>query len=402
MRVPSIYGILNKTGESLLRSDMRYQRIMMKLSGGAVAGENTWGFDPQAINHIADEILHTRQAGIQIGVVVGVEISSKASWPKPGGSKGPKRTISEMMATVINSLLLRGVLQARGDVEVRVMTAIPIDTVAEPFIRLRAIRHLEHGAIIILAAGTGNPYVTTDYPAVQRALELRAEALLAAKHGTDGIYSADPHHDPTARRYRAIHYNRVIADNLQVMDQSAVLLARDHNLPIHVFDFFAPGALLKLCQGKKSARALAGKITANKRRSLRSHLHLRQQPLYIGGIQPPGSNLQRVGRPGRDCQAQGFFERLVRQQAAGEPGQESVARAYCADRFNLRGLRQPGSLAICRDSPCPAQGNHYLPTRPPGQLVDHVAHIVQGLQRPAHQLAQLSPVALQQVRAAFL
>ncbi len=156
-----------------------------------------------------------------------------------------------MMATVINSLLLRGVLQARGDAEVRVMTAIPINTVAEPYIRLRAIRHLEHGAIVILAAGTGNPYVTTDYPAVQRALELRAEALLAAKNGTDGIYTADPRRDSSAQRYRAIDYNRVIADNLQVMDQSAVLLARDHDLPIHVFDFDTPGAMLKLCRGEE-------------------------------------------------------------------------------------------------------------------------------------------------------
>jgi uridylate kinase len=131
------------------------------------------------------------------------------------------------------------------------MTAIPINTVAEPFIRLRAIRHLEHGAIVVLAAGTGNPYMTTDYPAVQRALELRAEALLSAKNGTDGIYTSDPRRNMTAQRYRTINYNRVISDNLQVMDQSAVLLARDHNLPIHVFDFDDPGVMLKICQGQE-------------------------------------------------------------------------------------------------------------------------------------------------------
>jgi len=131
-----------------------------------------------------------------------------------------------------------------------VMTAIPINTVAEPFIRLRAIRHLEHNIVVILAAGTGNPYVTTDYPAAQRALELRAEALLAAKNGTDGIYTGDPRSDPLARRYRTISYATVLADNLRVMDQAAVLLARDHNLPIHVFDFDAPGAMLKICQGE--------------------------------------------------------------------------------------------------------------------------------------------------------
>jgi len=156
-----------------------------------------------------------------------------------------------MMATVINSLLLRGVLQARGQAEVRVMTALPINTVAEPFLRLRALRHLEHQAIVVLAAGTGNPYVTTDYPAVQRALELHADALLSAKNGIDGIYTADPHRDPTARRYRTISYDRVIRDNLQALDQSAVLLARDHRLPIHVFDFDAPRAMLDICSGEQ-------------------------------------------------------------------------------------------------------------------------------------------------------
>ncbi len=113
------------------------------------------------------------------------------------------------MATVINSLLLRGVLQSRGEAEVRVLTAIPINTVAEPYIRLRAIRHLEHQIIVLLAAGTGNPYVTNDYPAVQRAIELRAEALLAAKNGIDGVYSSDPKNDPAAWRYQSISYNKL-------------------------------------------------------------------------------------------------------------------------------------------------------------------------------------------------
>jgi uridylate kinase len=230
---------------------VQYQRILMKLSGGAVAGESTWGFDPQAFNHIADEILSTQREGIQIGVMVGGGNIFKGELAQTWGIERAEADNIGMMATVINSLLLRGVLQSRGDAEVRVMTAIPINTVAEPYIRLRAIRHLEHGAIVVLAAGTGNPYVTTDYPAVQRALELRAEALLAAKNGTDGIYTGDPRRDPTARRFRTIAYNQVISDNLQVMDQSAVLLARDHNLPIHVFDFDAPGAMLKLCRGEE-------------------------------------------------------------------------------------------------------------------------------------------------------
>jgi uridylate kinase len=230
---------------------MQYERILMKLSGGAVAGKGDWGFDPDAFDHIADEILRTHQDGIQISVMVGGGNIFRGELAELWGIERAEADNIGMMATVVNSLLLRGVLQARGSVEVRVMTAIPINSVAEPYIRLRAIRHLERGSIVVLAAGTGNPYVTTDYPAVQRALELRAEALLAAKNGTDGVYTGDPRQDLEARRYRTITYNRVIADNLQVMDQSAVLLARDHNLPIHVFDFDTPGALQKICQGEE-------------------------------------------------------------------------------------------------------------------------------------------------------
>ncbi len=155
-----------------------------------------------------------------------------------------------MIATVINSLMLRGVLKARGDVDVRVMTAIPINTVAEPFIRLRAIRHLDHGCIVVLAAGTGNPYVTTDYPSVQRALELRAEALLSAKHGVDGLYTADPRRNPNARRYRTVDYDTVIREDLRALDQAAVLLARDHSLPIHIFNFDTPDMMRRICQGE--------------------------------------------------------------------------------------------------------------------------------------------------------
>ncbi len=229
---------------------MKYHRIMMKLSGGALSGENGWGFAPITINHIADEILELHREGIQVAVMVGGGNIFKGELANTWGIERAEADNIGMMATVINSLLLRGVLLARSEAEVRVMTAIPINTVAEPYIRLRAIRHLEHQIIVLLAAGIGNPYVTTDYPAVQRALELRAEALLAAKNGIDGVYSGDPKHDPTARRYSTISYDKVITDDLKVMDQSAVLLARDHHIPIHVFDFDAPGVMLQICRGE--------------------------------------------------------------------------------------------------------------------------------------------------------
>jgi uridylate kinase len=230
---------------------VQYRRILMKLSGGAIAGDAAWGFDPTALNHIADEVLQLHRSGVQVGVMVGGGNIFKGELGETWGIERAEVDNIGMMATVINSLLLRGVLQARGDAEVRVMTALPINTVAEPFLRLRAIRHLDHQTIVVLAAGTGNPYVTTDYPAVQRALELRADALLAAKNGTDGIYTSDPRRDPSARRYRTVAYDTVIRDNLRALDQSAVLLARDHDLPIHVFDFDAPDAMLQICRGEQ-------------------------------------------------------------------------------------------------------------------------------------------------------
>ncbi len=229
---------------------MKYQRIVMKLSGGAMSGEAGWGFDPTAINHIADEILQLHQEGIQIAVMVGGGNIFKGELADTWGIERAEADNIGMMSTVVNSLLLRGVLQSRGEAEIRVITAIPINAVAEPYIRLRAIRHLEHQFIVILAGGTGNPYVTTDYPAVQRAIELRADALLAAKNGIDGVYRSDPKKDPSAHRYQSISYDKVISENLKVLDQTAVLLARDHNLPIHVFDFDTPGIMHKLCRGE--------------------------------------------------------------------------------------------------------------------------------------------------------
>lgn len=229
---------------------MRYKRILVKLSGGAIAGDKGWGFDPKALNHIADEVLDLHRLGVQVGIVVGGGNIFRGELGEEWGIERAEADNIGMIATVANSLMLRGVLTARGNAEVRVMTAIPINAVAEPFIRLRAVRHLEHGHIVILAAGTGNPYVTTDYPAVQRALELRAEALLAAKHGAEGVYTSDPNRDPKARRYRTVQYNTVIQQDLQALDQSAVLLARDHNLPIHVFDFNAPGAMRRIVEGE--------------------------------------------------------------------------------------------------------------------------------------------------------
>ena len=143
------------------------------------------------------------------------------------------------------------------------MTAIPINAVAEPYIRLRAIKHLEKGLLVVFAAGTGQPYVTTDYPAVQRALEVRADVLLAAKQGVDGVFTADPKRDPSARRYRTVTYDDVLRQGLEVMDQAAFILARDHHLPIHVFDAGQPGALRMICTGEDLGTYIGPDITTS-------------------------------------------------------------------------------------------------------------------------------------------
>jgi uridylate kinase len=229
---------------------MRYKRVLVKLSGGALAGENGWGFDPSALNHIAGEVVAVHRLGIQIGIVVGGGNIFRGELGEKWGIERAEADNIGMIATIANSLMLRGVLESGGEVKVRVMSAIPMNSVAEPYIRLRAIRHLEHNYIVLLAAGTGNPYVTTDYPSAQRALELRTDALLAAKQGADGIYTGDPNAGQSFRRYRVINYDTVIQRNLRALDQSAVLLARDHSLPIHVFDFNKTGAIRRVCEGE--------------------------------------------------------------------------------------------------------------------------------------------------------
>ena len=155
-----------------------------------------------------------------------------------------------MLGTVMNGILLRGVLDERGVPDVRLMTALPLPSMAEPFIRLRALNHLKHGRVVILGCGIGQPYVTTDYPAVQRAVELGADAILLAKHGTDGIYDRDPRTHPDAQRFLTLGYKDVLEKDLRVMDQSAIVLARDHDMTLHVFDFETRGAITSICSGE--------------------------------------------------------------------------------------------------------------------------------------------------------
>jgi len=230
---------------------MKYHRVLIKLSGGALSGESDWGFELDAVDQLCDEVLAVSQDGVQVSIMIGGGNIFRGRLADQWGIERAEADNIGMLATVVNSLILRGALSARGASEVRVMSAIPMASITEMYIRLRAIKHLEKGYIVVFAGGTGQPFVTTDYPAVQRAIETRAEVVLVAKRGVDGVYTADPNLDPGAKRFRSLPYDAVLERGLSVMDQSAFILARDHKLPIHVFDANEAGALLRACRGEE-------------------------------------------------------------------------------------------------------------------------------------------------------
>jgi uridylate kinase len=227
----------------------RYRRVVLKLSGEALAGASATGVDPAALAMVSDEVLSVHELGVQIAVVVGGGNYFRGRMAEGWGISRAEADNIGMLGTVMNALMLRGALTARTDTDVRVMTAIPMQSVAEPFIRLRAIRHLEQGRIVLLAGGIGQPYVTTDYPAVQRALELDASALLVAKRGVDGVYDRDPRTEPHAVRYTRLTYAEALDKGLQVMDTSAFVLANEQSLTMHVFDVAGQGVMRKICEG---------------------------------------------------------------------------------------------------------------------------------------------------------
>ncbi|MEV0587438.1 UMP kinase [Nonomuraea sp. NPDC050310] len=223
---------------------------MVKLSGEALAGEAGWGTDPASLAQLAEEILSVSDLGVEVAVVIGGGNYFRGRMAEGWGIGRAEADNIGMLGTVMNALMLRGVLTARSQTDVRVMTAVPMQSVAEPFIRLRADGHLRRGLIVLLAGGIGQPYVTTDYPAVQRALELEADALLVAKRGVDGVYDSDPNVNPTAQRYTHLTYREALAAGVRVMDESAFVLANEQGLLMHVFDVAARGAMKAICQGE--------------------------------------------------------------------------------------------------------------------------------------------------------
>jgi uridylate kinase len=237
----------------------RYRRVVVKLSGEALAGAAGTGADPASLARVADEVLSVHSLGVQVAVVVGGGNYFRGRMADGWGISRAEADNIGMLGTVMNALMLRGALTARTDADVRVMTAVPIHSVAEPFIRLRAFHHLERGFIVVLAGGIGQPYVTTDYPAVQRALELDADALLVAKHGVDGVYDSDPKHNPDAAKFTTLTYEEALAADIRIMDTSAFVLANEQALTMHVFDVAAYGAMRAICEGDDG---IGTKITA--------------------------------------------------------------------------------------------------------------------------------------------
>ena len=227
---------------------LRYRRVLLKLSGEALMGEQGHGLDPKVITRIAAEIKSVNALGAEVCVVIG---GGNIFRGLAGAAQGMERATADymgMLATVINSLALQSALERHG-VVTRVLSAISMQAVCEPYIRRRALRHMEKGRVVIFAAGTGNPFFTTDTAAALRASEMDCDALLKATK-VDGVYSADPHKDPKAERYERLSYLEVLSRDLQVMDAAAISLARENGIPILVFSIHDEGGFADVVAGR--------------------------------------------------------------------------------------------------------------------------------------------------------
>lgn len=230
--------------------DNKYKRVLLKISGEALLGDQQFGIDPKPVEMIADEIRSIYERGVEVAVVVGggnifrgMKNSAKLGMDQASGD------YVGMLATVMNAVCLQCALK-KIEVECRVMTAIAMNQIAEPYYRHRAVRHLEKGRVVIFAAGTGNPFFTTDTASALRASEINAEVMLMAKNGVDGVYDDDPKTNPNAQKIDRISYADIIKRDLKVMDTSACALCKQNNIPIIVFDFKAQGSLVDIMNSK--------------------------------------------------------------------------------------------------------------------------------------------------------
>ncbi len=239
-------------------STPKYKRVVLKLSGEALAGESSFGINPEVIKSIARQVKEIAELGVEAAVVVG---GGNIWRGKIGSEMGMDRATADymgMLATVMNSLALQDSLEQLG-IETRVQTSIEMRQVAEPYIRRRAIRHLEKKRVVIFAAGTGNPYFSTDTTAALRAAEIEAEVILMAKNNVDGVYSADPRVDATATKYEELSYLDVIKGGLAVMDSTASSLCMDNDIPLIVFSIMEQGNIKRAVMGEKIGTIVRGK-----------------------------------------------------------------------------------------------------------------------------------------------
>jgi len=238
--------------------EKNYQRVILKLSGEALAGPNKVGIDPLTVNEIALEVKDAYSTGVQIGIIVGGGNIWRGKSASDMGMERASADYMGMLATVMNALALQNALEILG-VDTRAMTSISMESVAEPYIRRRAIRHLEKGRIVIFGGGTGNPYFSTDTTASLRAAEINADAILMAKNSVDGVYDDDPKKNPNAKMIENLTFLELLNRNLKVMDSTAATLCMDNNIDVVVFNMIQTGNIRKAVEGQKIGTTVKGR-----------------------------------------------------------------------------------------------------------------------------------------------
>ena len=235
----------------------KYSRVLLKLSGESFKGKRGYGIDPEAVVYMSSQIKDIYDMGVQVGVVVGGGNIWRGAEAEAEGMDRATADYAGMLATVLNALALQDALERHHRVDTRTQSAINIQQVAEPYIRRRAIRHLEKGRVVIFATGTGNPFMTTDTTAALRAIEVEANVLLMAKHQVDGVYASDPNINPNASKFEFLTYQDAIEKHLRVMDTTALSLCMENNVPIVVFNLLVEGSIQRIINGERLGSLIA-------------------------------------------------------------------------------------------------------------------------------------------------
>src|SRR4051812_45068541 len=295
-------------------AELKYPRVLLKLSGEALAGGKGFGFDFDTISRFADEVSAVIKSGASVGLVIGGGNIVRGTLVSKMGVDRVAADYMGMLGTVINALAVQDVLERKG-IDTRVMTAIRMEEVAEPYIRRRAVRHLEKGRVVIFAAGTGNPYFSTDTAAVLRAIQIKANLIVKAT-SVEGVYSADPKKDPAAKLYEEISFRDVMLEDLKVIDQTAITLCRENSLPLIVLNIHRPGAFVSAIKGERVGTLVrcATREHNSADREGCSHRDGKGRRAYQEGVlqHPVGQGIAQHARlgQGRDVRAAHADERM--------------------------------------------------------------------------------------------